>query len=130
VHFAIVTDEFGGVAGLITSIDILEAIVGELPARGEPDEPEIVLREDGSLLMGGALSIEEMEDRLELDSLPEEEGSFQTVGGFVMTRLGEVPRPGDRFDWGGFRFEVMDMDGRRVDKVLVTPLPPETKSES
>jgi putative hemolysin len=131
VHFAIVTDEFGGVAGVITSTDILEAIVGELPARGEPDEPEAVRREDGSWLMGGALSIEEMQDHLELDKLPEdEEGTFQTVGGFVMTHLGEVPHPGDRFDWGGFRFEVMDMDGRRVDKVLVTPLPPEEKSDS
>jgi putative hemolysin len=126
VQFAIVTDEFGGVAGVITSTDILEAIVGELPARGEPDEPEAVRREDGSWLMEGALSIEEMQDHLELDKLPEEEeGTFQTVGGFVMTRLGEVPQPGDHFDWGGFRFEVVDMDGRRVDKVLVTPLPPE-----
>jgi putative hemolysin len=130
VHFAIVTDEFGGVAGLITSTDILEAIVGELPARGEPDEPEAVRREDGTWLMGGALSIEEMEDHLEVDELVgEEEGPFQTVGGFVMTHLGEVPRPGDRFEWGGFRFEVLDMDGRRVDKVLVTPLPAEAQSE-
>jgi putative hemolysin len=128
VQFAIVTDEFGGVAGVVTSTDILEAIVGELPARGEPDEPEAIRRADGSWLMGGALSIEEMQDHLELDKLPEEEeGAFQTVGGFVMTRLGEVPQTGDYFDWGGFRFEVMDMDGRRVDKVLVTPLPPPEK---
>jgi putative hemolysin len=131
VHFAIVTDEFGGVAGLITSTDILEAIVGDLPARGEPDEPEVVRREDGSWLMGGALSIEEMEDQLEVDELVgEEEGPFQTVGGFVITHLGKVPRPGDRFDWGGFQFEVLDMDGRRVDKVLVTALPPETQGGS
>jgi putative hemolysin len=129
VHFAIVTDEFGSVAGVISSIDILEAIVGELPARGEPDEPEILRREDGSWLMGGTLSIEEMEDLLELDGLPEEEeGSFQTVGGFVMARLGEVPHVGDSLEWGGFHFEVIDMDGRRVDKVLVTPAPPEEQS--
>jgi putative hemolysin len=129
VHFALVTDEFGGVAGVISSTDILEAIVGELPARGEPDEPEIIQREDGSWLMGGTLSIEEMIDTLEMDDLPDEEdGPFQTVGGFVMARLGDVPHVGDRLDWGGFEFEVVDMDGRRVDKVLVTPLPPEKPS--
>ena len=129
-HFAVVTDEFGSVAGVISHTDILEAIVGELPAKGEPGEPEVLLREDGSWLMGGALSIEEMQDHLELDRLAdEEEGTFQTVGGFMMARLGEVPSVGDRFEWGGFRFEVMDMDGRRVDKILVTPLPPEKKSE-
>jgi putative hemolysin len=130
-HFALATDEYGSVAGVISSTDILEAIVGDLPAKGEPAEPEVVCREDGTWLMGGALSIEEMVDKLELDNLPEEEeGSFQTVGGFVMIRLGEIPQVGDHFEWGGFRFEVMDMDGRRVDKVLVSPLPPETKSDS
>jgi putative hemolysin len=129
-HFAVVTDEYGSVAGVISHTDILEAIVGELPAKGEPGEPEVMLREDGTWLMGGALSIEEMQDHLELDRLPdEEEGSFQTVGGFVMARLGEVPHVGDHFEWGGFRFEVMDMDGRRVDKILVTSMPPEDKSE-
>jgi len=130
VHVAIVTDEFGSVAGVITNTDILEAIVGDLPARGEPNEPEALLREDGTWLMGGALSIEEMKDMLEIDHLPDEEdGTFQTVGGFVMAKLGEVPHVGDHLDWGGFRFEVVDMDQRRVDKVLVTPLPPEEKSE-
>jgi putative hemolysin len=131
VHVAIVTDEFGSVAGVITHTDILEAIVGDLPARGEPDEPEVMRREDGTWLMGGALSIEEMKDKLEIDHLPDEEdGTFQTVGGFVMAKLGKVPHVGDHLDWGGFRFEVMDMDQRRVDKVLVTPLPPEAKSDS
>jgi putative hemolysin len=128
-HFAIVTDEYGSVAGVISSTDILEAIVGDLPAKGESAEPEVLLREDGTWLLGGALSIEEMKDLLHLEDLPEEEeGGFQTVGGFVMTRLGEVPHTGDHFDWGNFRFEVMDMDGRRVDKVLVTPLPTEKSS--
>jgi putative hemolysin len=124
-RFAIVTDEFGVVAGVISSTDILEAIVGDLSAKGEPIEPEVLRREDGSWLMGGALSIAEMQDHLALDRLPdEEEGTFQTLGGFMMVRLGEVPSVGDSFDWGGYRFEIMDMDGRRVDKVLVTPLPP------
>jgi putative hemolysin len=128
-HFALATDEFGSVAGVITSTDILEAIVGDLPAAGEPAEPEAVRREDGSWLLGGTLSIDEMMDLIDLESGPEEEGTFQTVGGFVMSRLGDIPRVGDRFELGGWRFEVMDMDGRRVDKVLVSPLPPEPPSE-
>lgn len=130
-HFAVVTDEYGSVAGVITSTDILETIVGDLPAAGEPADPEVVRREDGTWLLGGALSVEEMKDLLELDALPdEEEASFQTVGGFVMNRLGEIPQTGDHFDWAGYRFEVVDMDGRRVDKVLVAQLPPATASES
>jgi putative hemolysin len=130
-HFALVTDEYGSVAGVISPTDILEAIVGDLPAKGEPAELEAIQREDGTWLMGGALSIDEMVDKLELDNLPEEEeGSFQTVGGFVMVRLGEVPHAGDHFEWGGFRFEVVDMDGRRVDKVLVTPLPSAEESDA
>jgi putative hemolysin len=129
-HFALVTDEFGSVAGVISSTNILEAIVGDLPAAGEPVEPEVVRRADGTLLLGGTLSIDEMKDLLELDNLPdEEESSFQTVGGFVMSWLGEIPQTGDHFEWGGFRFEVVDMDGRRVDKVLVTPEPPAEPAE-
>jgi putative hemolysin len=128
-RFALVTDEYGSIAGVISSTDILKAIVGDLPAKGEKAEPEVLRREDGTWLMGGTLSIEEMKDLLELDTLPEaEEGSFQTVGGFVMARMGDIPSAGDRFEWGGFRFEVMDMDGRRVDKVLVSPLPPAEES--
>jgi putative hemolysin len=130
-RFALVTDEYGSVAGLISSTDILKAIVGDLPAKGEKAEPEVIRREDGTWLMGGTLSIEEMKDLLELDALPEAEaGSFQTVGGFVMARMGKIPHAGDSFESGGFRFEVMDMDGRRVDKVLVTPLPPEKEDET
>jgi putative hemolysin len=129
-HFALVTDEYGSVAGVISSTDILEAIVGDLPAAGEHAEPEVVMREDGTWLVGGTLNVDEMKDLLELESLPdEEEGSFQTMGGFVMSRLGEIPQTGDHFEWGGFRFEVVDMDGRRVDKVLVTPKPPAESTE-
>ncbi len=130
-HFALVTDEYGTIAGVISPTDILEAIVGDLPPKGETAEREVIRRDDGTWLMAGTLSVEEMKDLLELDSLPEaEEGSYQTVGGFVMTRMGEVPHAGDRFESGGFRFEVMDMDGRRVDKVLVTPLPSAEESDS
>jgi putative hemolysin len=130
-HFAVVTDEFGSVAGVISNTDILEAIVGDLPAAGEPVELEVVQREDGSWLLGGALSVEELKDLLDLDSLPdEEEGGFQTVGGFMMSRLGEIPEVGDHFEWDGYQFEVVDMDGRRVDKVLVTKQPTPAGSDA
>jgi putative hemolysin len=90
-HFAIVTDEYGSVAGVISATDILEAIVGELPAKGEPGQPEVVRREDGSWLMGGALSIEEMKDELELDHLPDEEE------GRGSPRLGRLPLRSDGY---------------------------------
>jgi putative hemolysin len=127
-HLALVTDEYGTITGLLTSTDILETIVGDLPSVGEPTEIEAVQREDGSWLVGGKLHIEELKDLLDWSSLPEgEEGAYGTVGGFVMGRLGEIPQAGDHFEWNGYRFEVMDMDGRRVDKVMIAPLPPEQR---
>jgi putative hemolysin len=120
-HFALVTDEYGGIQGVVTDWDILEAIVGELPSRGEPNEPEVTVRDDGSWLVDGLLNIDRLEEILEMDTTPEEEsGRYHTVSGFVMTRLGGIPAVGQHFEWKGFRFEVMDMDGRRVDKVLIS----------
>ena len=120
-HFALVTDEYGGIQGMVTDWDILEAIVGELPSRGEPNEPEVTVRDDGSWLVDGLLNIDRLEEILEMDTTPEEEsGRYHTVSGFVMTRLGGIPAVGQHFEWKGFRFEVMDMDGRRVDKVLIS----------
>jgi putative hemolysin len=120
-HFALVTDEYGGIQGVVTDWDILEAIVGELPSRGEPNEPEVTIRDDGSWLVDGLLNIDRLEEILEMDTTPEEEsGRYHTVSGFVMTRLGGIPAVGQHFEWKGFRFEVMDMDGRRVDKVLIS----------
>jgi magnesium and cobalt exporter, CNNM family len=120
-HFALVTDEYGGIQGMVTDWDILEAIVGELPSRGEPHEPEVTVRDDGSWLVDGLLNIDRLEEILEMDTTPEEEsGRYHTVSGFVMTRLGGIPAVGQHFEWKGFRFEVMDMDGRRVDKVLIS----------
>jgi putative hemolysin len=121
-HLAIVTDEYGGVSGLVTINDLVEAIVGEMPTRSDADEPEIVEREDGSFLVDGKLSTHEFKERFGIKALhDEEDGHYQTVGGFVMAMLGRVPRTGDYFDWHGWRVEVADMDGRRVDKVLLTP---------
>jgi magnesium and cobalt exporter, CNNM family len=119
-HFALVTDEYGGIQGMVTDWDILEAIVGELPSRDEPNEPEVTVREDGSWLVDGLLNVDRLKEILEIDTTPDEEsGRYHTVSGFVMTRIGGIPAVGQHFEWKGFRFEVMDMDGRRVDKVLI-----------
>jgi putative hemolysin len=121
-HLALVMDEYGGTQGLVTPSDILEAIVGEMPVVGEPIEPEAVQREDGSWLIDGMMAADEFNELFHLPELPEEEsGEYETLGGFVMTYLGRIPAAGDHFEWGGLRFEVLDMDGHRVDKVLVSP---------
>ncbi len=119
-HLAIVLDEFGAVEGLVTVTDLLEAFVGSLPTDAAADRA-IVTRADGSWLIDGAAPIDDVTVELGLDDLPEgESGTYHTLGGFVMARLGHVPRTADVCDWGGMRFEVIDMDGRRIDKVLVS----------
>jgi putative hemolysin len=125
-HIGVVVDEHGGVLGLVTLKDILEAIVGDLPPVGEPAQQGVVQREDGSWLADGMLPVADLKDLFELRKLPlEDEGTFSTLGGFVMAYLGRVPAPADHFECDGVRFEVMDMDGNRVDKVLVQRLPKE-----
>jgi putative hemolysin len=123
-HIAIITDEFGAVQGLVTLIDVMEAIVGDIPERGQPTQPQAKRRDDGSWLVDATLSIGEVKTLLNLDQpLPNEtDAAFQTLGGFVVTQFGRIPAAGDKFDWGDWRFEVMDMDRRRVDKVLVTQI--------
>jgi putative hemolysin len=121
-HMALVIDEHGGVEGLVTVNDILDALVGDIPSMDEPHEQAAVQREDGSWLFDGGLSIVELKKILKLKQIPgEAEGNFQTLGGFIMSRLGRVPKASDYFEWSGMRFEVMDMDRNRVDKVLVSP---------
>ncbi len=122
-HLAIVLDEFGAVEGLVTVTDLLEAFVGSLPTDAAADRA-IVERADGSWLIDGATPIDDVANELSMDDLPEgEEGTYHTLGGFVMARLGRIPRTADSFEWGGMRFEVIDMDGRRIDKVLISRLP-------
>jgi putative hemolysin len=119
-HMALVMDEFGAVEGLVTITDMLEALVGHLPANASEAASSFVMRADGSWLVDGSASMEEVTTRLALDELPPDEaGAYHTLGGFVMARLGRVPKVADRFEWGGMQFEVVDMDGRRIDKVLV-----------
>jgi putative hemolysin len=115
----LIVDEFGSVQGILTINDILEEIVGDL----EIGEPQATQRQDGSWLLDGMLTIEDFKEIFNIRRIPDED-EYETLGGFVMTSLGRVPKPADRFEWTIFRFEVMDMDGNRVDKVLVTTIPP------
>jgi putative hemolysin len=119
---ALVVDERGGVEGLVTLTDVLEALVGDVPDADRPEEEApFVRREDGSWLVDGLLAADELRQHLGLRDLPREAvEDYQTVGGMVMAYLGRVPVTGDRFGWQEFSFEVVDMDNRRVDKVLVT----------
>ena len=125
-HQALVIDEYGGVQGMVTLYDVLEAIVGEIPLDAEDQEQEVVQRADGSYLLDGMLPIDEIKELLDFDELPDEgRAGYQTLSGFVMNQLGSIPRVGQTFTWDTYRFEVVDMDGRRVDKVLVMRLPEE-----
>lgn len=125
-HQALVIDEYGGVQGMVTLYDVLEAIVGEIPLDAEDQEQEVVQRADGSYLLDGMLPIDEIKELLDFDELPDEgRAGYQTLSGFVMNQLGSIPRVGQTFTWDTYQFEVVDMDGRRVDKVLVTRLPEE-----
>ncbi|HSF29266.1 MAG TPA: hemolysin family protein [Candidatus Tectomicrobia bacterium] len=126
-HIALVIDEYGGIQGLVTPSDILEAIVGDLPVAGEQLEPLAVQREDGSWLLDGMLPVDEFKELFDLGRLPgEDQGVYQTLAGFVIMQLGRIPATSDYFEWERLKIEVVDMDGNRVDKVLVTPvyLPP------
>jgi putative hemolysin len=120
VSMALVVDEYGEVEGVVTAEDVLEALVGDMPERRLGEEPAIVRRDDGSMLMDGLLAVDEVKLELGLDGLPEEE-SYHTLAGFLLAQLGRVPVEGEAVLYGGWRFEVVDMDGRRIDKVLVGP---------
>lgn len=111
----LVVDEFGGVQGLLTINDIIEEIVGQM----EMEEPQATQRQDGSWLLDGMLEVDEFKEIFKLSTLPHE-GEYETLSGFVMASLGKIPQATDQFEWHNLRFEVIDMDGRRVDKVLVT----------
>jgi putative hemolysin len=113
----LVIDEFGGLQGLLTINDILEEIVGEM----EQDEPQATQRQDGSWLLDGMLEVDEFKEIFDFQTLPHET-EYETLSGFVMMSLGRIPKETDHFEWNSYNFEVIDMDGHRVDKVLVTTL--------
>ncbi len=119
---ALVLDEYGGVMGMITLFDLLEGLAGEFLTPGGGDASDIVRREDGSWLVDGLLPLDEFEDAFGARIRPEEEKDYQTLAGFVLDRLGHIPTVGDHFDWEGLRFEVVDMDHLRIDRLLISRL--------
>ncbi|HEY8460207.1 MAG TPA: hemolysin family protein [Blastocatellia bacterium] len=120
-HIAMVVDEHGALEGLVTMNDVLEAIVGEMPAHEQGGESSAIQREDGSWLIDGGMPISDFKELLSIEKLPrEEEGGFHTLAGFVLTQLGRLPAVSDNFVWNDLRFEVVDMDRRRIDKVLIS----------
>ena len=114
---AVVLDEFGTVQGLLTLIDILEAIVGDMPAKPKTEVPAAVSRPDGSWLLDGRMALDEFRDLVGAVGLPE--GDFHTLAGLVVTQFGHIPRVAETFHCCGLDFEVVDMDGNRVDRILV-----------
>jgi putative hemolysin len=125
VQMVFVVDEYGEVQGVITLRDVLEAITGEF-ATDAPEDAWAVQRENGSWLIDGLIPVPELKDRLALKELPDEDrGRYNTLAGMVMLLLGRLPRTADVVEWGGWRFEVVDLDGKRVDKVLASRTDPQ-----
>jgi putative hemolysin len=123
-HIAFVVDEYGGIEGLLTHHDILEAIAGDIAIGEKPAEAKAVQRQDGSWLLDGMLAVDEFKEIFRLEVLPgEKKDAYQTLGGFLFTQMGRVPAVADSFVWANLRFEIVDMDGKRIDKVLVTKTP-------
>ncbi len=125
-QLALVVDEYGDIVGLVTLNDLLAAIVGatQLGSHDKTESPLITPREDGSWLVDGSLSTDDLRELLKVDALPgEKEHEYRTAAGMVMAVLGHIPQAGETFDWRGFRVEVVDLDGARIDKLLITQLP-------
>jgi putative hemolysin len=119
---ALVADEFGGFQGLVSLTDVLEAIIGEVPSGDKPRRQLIYEREDGSWLCDGLVDIDELKRALQIRRLPSEENEeYQTLAGFILLQLGHIPEEGEKFECEGLRFEVVDMDRHRIDKVLIAP---------
>jgi len=122
-HLAMVVDEYGGIIGMVTDYDILEAIVGEIPEDSADQDYLMFQREDGSWLFDGLIVIDELKEILNISEMPgEDRSAYQTLSGFVMSQLGRIPKTGAKFVCENYSFEVVDMDGRRVDRVLVSPI--------
>lgn len=128
MHMAVVVDEYGSMVGVATMTDVVEVIAGDLPEHWEDDSEEAVQREDGSWLVDGMMDIEDFENTLALDGVGEGKG-YHTVAGFVLHCVQAMPKAGDYIYWNDVRLEVVDMDGHRIDKVLVT-LPPQPQASA
>lgn len=123
-YFAVVVDEYGSTEGIITLHDLTENIFGALPDLGDAAEPAIVTRDDGSLLVDGTIPIDELRETVGLKSFDAEDVDYSTLAGFILFKMSEIPKPGDKFDTEGYCFEVMDMDKSKIDKVLISKLEP------
>jgi putative hemolysin len=123
-QIAFVVDEYGEVLGMVTLKDVMEAITGEFKPR-KVEDAWAIQREDGSWLLDGLIPVPELKDKLHLKSVPEEDsGRYHTLAGLLMLQLGRLPSEGDRITWEDWDFEVVDMDGRRIDKVLASRAKP------
>ena len=127
-HVAIVVDEYGAVEGLATPRDLFEALVGELPTGDQETEPWVVERSDGSFSIDAGLDIEEVKLLLAIETLEGEKDSYQTIAGYVIERLRRLPKIGEIIEANGWRFEIADMDGRRVDRLIVTRVVPASRN--
>ncbi|KKG28341.1 MAG: hemolysin family protein [Methanosarcina mazei] len=128
MHIALITDEYGSVQGIITLHDILEAIVGDVRSLGESEEEQITVLENGSWLIDGDTPVNKLKYVLSVDSFPgEDQGYYLTIAGLIMYILQRIPKTGDHMEFNGLRYEVVDMDGIRIDKVMVTKVPEVSK---
>lgn len=127
-ELALIVDEYGEIQGMVTLADMMGALVGEVPAVTGMPEPDAVQREDGSWLLDGGMSLERFHDLFATDARfpDEDEAHYHTLAGFVLYQLGTIPRPGEHFGWDNFAFEVVDMDGNRIDRLLVRRTGPAT----
>jgi putative hemolysin len=129
-RMVLIVDEYGVVQGLVTPRDLLEAITGELVQTASPQDVWAIQREDGSWLLDGLMPVQELKSRLEIDELPlEDKGIYNTLAGLIMYLVGNLPKEGEVIQSLGWRFEVVDMDGRRIDKVLAIHIDPPKQDE-
>lgn len=123
-ELALIVDEYGDIQGMVTLSDVMSALVGDVTVNGEEHDPDAVQRQDGSWLLDGGVALDRFRDLLATGiAFPgEDEGAYHTLAGFVLYQLGYIPKASETVDWEGFRFEVMDMDGNRIDRILVTQI--------
>ncbi len=120
IHMVLVVDEYGSVEGIVTATDILSAIAGTFFEHGEEGGDSIVQREDGSWLIDGDVAVDVAAERVGCPAMADEDGDYATIAGFVLAKVRKIPSAGECFEWHGWRFEVVDMDGRRIDKLLLS----------